>query len=418
MNTNYDVVVVGCGPIGITTACTIKALQPEVNICVVDKRADATRNHGLKINSSSVAKIQAVLTNSLDGYDSEEQKQNTNRLNGIFGGWSGQFVRTTKIEADLIEEATRMGITVLRGKDYGVTKENFDAFLEETPNDELPYELTTLQKIFKHAKIVIGADGAHSTTREVAMGGRLVDQETLRHLVELKYQTDGNVQPRGYFEASTASSVHGRLDFESMNKTSSEGRKPVTLHVFIDESTFDALRQTDESGNLKGVFGNSWTLEELRKEALTNKKIKALHEQFKTHLEGLHSRDGGCYDEKISTLKMEIYRSEECFKLYKGKYVLLVGDAESGIVLEGGFNKGLKGAAVCASAVSEFFKWGTPVSTDIPDEFVAYQEQIQQIFVEDKNWAKTKNKALTLAELAASGTNIMLDTSSTGCSLL
>src|SRR5439155_22268782 len=122
----------------------------------------------------------------------------------------------------------------------------------------------------------------------------------------------------------------------------------------------------DANGQLKGVFGNSWTLDEIRQRARNHPKVMAVYKNFKRYLRLVERRKGSCFDEKISTLDMTIYRSAESVKRYEGKYVMLVGDANSGMVLERGFNKGLKEAAIAAQAVSAFFNRAPAESEDIP----------------------------------------------------
>jgi 2-polyprenyl-6-methoxyphenol hydroxylase-like FAD-dependent oxidoreductase len=127
MQPNYDVVVVGAGPIGITTACTLKAIHNHLNICVIDKRPEPVRNHGLHINGDSVDKIQQMLESNLNesAYANPEGIKN---LRTIFEGWRESFIRTSQIENDLAKTAHQMGITLLRDKDCAVTEANF-AFL-------------------------------------------------------------------------------------------------------------------------------------------------------------------------------------------------------------------------------------------------------------------------------------------------
>lgn len=383
---NYDVVIVGAGPIGITTACTIKAKNPEIAVCVIDKRPKPTRNHGLSIKSDSVDAIQRVLQERIVDPNAVAN------LGAIFQGWSNNFIRTVKIEEDLRQEAEKMKVTVLRGKEYEVTPAHFEGELD---------------KIFQSARIIIGADGAHSVVRKAVMHDRLVDEETLRHLIELKYQTEGQAKPRSMFEASSAAVQHGRLDFESMSKTQRAELKPVTLHIFVNEPTFDAMRVEDTQGNLKGVPGNTWTLSELNSKKDHN--VYSVYRQLMSHVENVKERGGGCYDEQISTLIMNIYRSEEAVKEHKGKIVMLVGDAESGIVLEGGFNKGLKGAAACAEHVINY------LNTSNPAVLLSYQEKMVEIFNEAKNWAKFKNTALDVIGTSAASSHTTYESSSSNC---
>lgn len=389
---NIDVVVIGAGPIGITTASSLKALNPQLNICVLDKRAVATRNHGLKINADSVDKIQQTLLKVHGG-------ANVLRLNAIFQGWSGQFIRTVKIEEDLAIEAKAMGVTLLRGPEYEVKESEFNALCDGTSDNE------TLQRIFRSAQVIIGADSAHSVVRKVAMNDELVDEEVLRYLAELKYQTDSATKPRSYLAASSASVKHGNLSFESMNKTSNTQTKPVTLHIFIDKPVFDSLRPADSDGNLKGVYGNSWTLAELEVAAKTDRNIRKIFNQFTSYLESVDD----FADEKISTLEMRIFRSSHSALHYRNKQVLLVGDAESGIVLEGGFNKGLKGAAECAFTVNEYFLHQDQAI------FHTYEKNMVDIFENERAWTRLKDNALSVLATSAASSH---ETSSTSSSCI
>lgn len=394
INTNYDVVIVGAGPIGITTACTLKALHKDLKICVLDKNAESKRNHGLSVGYDSVGKIHEIINAALAAPDAMTNTANLTALKEIFKNWKNSFIRTSKIEQDLAKTAKEFGIEVLRDKAYEVSESNFDQLFDKEV--EQP---TQLQQIFSKAKVVIGADGTHSAVRKKAMGDKLTDQAVMQYLIELKYQTDGNMEPRSSKEASFEASVCGHVDFESMNKKPSEENKPVTLHIVTDKETYESLREVGKDGKLKGVFGNSWTLADLKEKGKTDEKIKKVYQQCQHHLQNIAERGGHCYDEKISTLELQVFRSEESVKEYKGKYVLLAGDANSAMVLERGFNKGLQEAALCAQAVADFFKEKPATKPDqVPHQFTSYQDKVRKIFISEIRWAKFKNALLSVAQ--------------------
>ncbi|MBA3237664.1 MAG: hypothetical protein H0T62_04845 [Parachlamydiaceae bacterium] len=109
MLTPYDVIIAGCGPIGSTLACTLKAIDHDLRRCVVDKRNKPGRNHGLKINSDSVDKIQHLLQTTLDNQSTRANPESINILKTKFEGWRDNFIRTSQIEMDLTETAESMG---------------------------------------------------------------------------------------------------------------------------------------------------------------------------------------------------------------------------------------------------------------------------------------------------------------------
>lgn len=375
----FDVVVFGAGPVGITTACALKAMNQNLRICVLDKRPEPQRNHGLNIRRDSVSKINEILDEAF--FSPTANVSDIKELKRIFANWNENFIRTNKIENDLAKTAARMGVEVVRDKECEINENYLNQRVTRNSN-------YTMYKIIRSAMVLIGADGSHSIVRKTVMKDKLADEKTLQYLIELKYQTEGKVTPRSWWEGSIEGSKCGNLDIESMNRKKCEEKKPVTLHIFVDKATYDLFRET-QNGKMKGVFGNSWSLNEIKERAKKNPKIKRVYQTFRRHLNGIEKRGGQCYEEKISTLEMRIYRSKNAVKKYKDKYVLLAGDSNSGMILERGFNKGLKEASLCAQAVSTFFTNRT-AAKKMPKEFIRYQKETRAIFKQEKWWAELK----------------------------
>ncbi len=310
---NYDVVVIGAGPVGIATACSIKAVNNSIQICVLDKLARRERHHEVLVKADTIEKIQYVLSEAQKNYFSAND--NVDRLMGVIRNWKDRVIPISKIEADLAGEARRMGVKVLRGKEYEVGEALLDS--------------EGLERIFSAAKVIIGADGPDSVVRRVVMP---VDVKK-GHAVALSYKTEGG-----------ASHI---------------------LQVSVKKETFDAL-----------CLKNSWTLEELRAEEEQN--IKEIYQRLQAYTNGMKARMIQCLEEKVSTLEMSIFRSEPCAMFYRGKWVLLVGDAESRAALGNGFSKGLRGAAACANTVTTFF------SPNYVDEtlFKEHKQIMKRIFEE------------------------------------
>ncbi len=411
LNSNYDVVIVGAGPVGLTTACTLKALNKNINICILEKHDKNSRSHGLHVQGDSVGKIRGILNEALKNQNGSANQDEIKKLEDIFAEWwKNSFPRTNEIQDRLIDVATKMGISILRGKEYEVNDKNYDLLFEpnkilkeidfheeETIDEKLSDTEKKLHAIFEKAQVIVGADGAHSYIRKRVMNNKLLGEKTLQYLIELKYETDGKTIPRNSFESSKEGSLCGQLDFETISKSSKQGKKPATLHIFTDKETYENLRQK-VNGRLKGVFGNSWTLKEIKDKAKSNPKIKLIYQTFIKHLKSVKERGGSCEDEKISTLELRIFRSEDSLKKFGDKFVLLAGDANSGMVLERGFNKGLMEGALCAKAISEAFSTET-IFENMPHQFLSYQEETRKIFENERWWSEFKMSWINAAQL-------------------
>ncbi len=409
---HYDVVFIGTGPVALTTATILKTINKDIRICLLDKRPDPTRNHGLKIRENSVANISALFTEMLQFENKLLDREGITNLCKVFITWKDAFIRTSVIEDTLLVEARNLGIDIKRGKIFDITDAKMEHMLDQDDLSDSA-EIRLLKDICKNASVIIGSDGAHSNVRSKVMGNKLLDQQTLQHLIELKYQTDGNAKPRSYKEATKESLICGHIDVESMNNKPSDEKKPVTLHIFTDKQTYDALREQDENGNTKGIFANPYNLSEIKLKAQNDSKILKVYQIFIQHLKSIQDRGGTFYDEKISTLDMTIYRSEKSVELYKGKFVLLVGDANAGMVLEAGFNKGLQEAVLCAKAVNEFFCKKQGNFTVIPQEFVDYDKKTTEIFEAEKAFALRKNIGLNLGITTVASTGALYQTTKT-----
>jgi 2-polyprenyl-6-methoxyphenol hydroxylase-like FAD-dependent oxidoreductase len=352
LNTKFDVIVVGAGPIGSAMASILSSIHPApLKIAVLDDREKTTRDYGLKVGRDSIDFLQEILK--------KYPNSNTQSMETLFEKWRSRFVRVNEIQTILIEKAKELGIEVLLGKDYRVTEENLG---------NLPTE------------IVIGADGAHSTVRKTVMEDQRVGVKAMEYILELKFETEGKTRPRSIKEASFASSTAGDFNFESMSEYDPASSKPVTYRMFISKETFQNLRKEE-----RGTFKKPWSLQELEDIAKDNTDIAETVEKIDQYLEYLRSRGGECINGKISVLPLEIYRSKESVKFHQGKAVVLAGDSNSGLILYRGFNKGLKEAALCAQAVSNY------ILTKDFSHLANYQAQTHALFANEAWWAEFKD---------------------------
>lgn len=153
----------------------------------------------MRIQSDSVNRIQKVLDEALANQDGYVDIAHIGKLKTIFGKRQTQFVKTSQIESELGELGQSIGIDIFRGADYGILAEGMAVLFEPGENQELSERQQKLKAIFKNAKVVVGADGAHSEVRKAVMGKQevdpkttktvikdhVVDQQTLQYLIEL-----------------------------------------------------------------------------------------------------------------------------------------------------------------------------------------------------------------------------------------
>lgn len=390
-----DVVYIGAGPVGISSACALKALNPSLKITVLDKRPVATRTHGLKVEKDSIDAFNKVLKEALKSSETPEQKQHIENLRKQFLSWKKHFVKTNEIEEKIAELAKEMGITIIRDA----------AFTQELASEKLPGLLsqpgeTVAQKMLSSAKVIIGADGAHSDVRKAFMHDEKVHSQNLQYVVELKYQTDGSARPMNKGLAKMVAKQEGVVAFHGMNRRPQEGSKPATLHLFVDEATVKLLRTTDpQTGKPRGNAQAPWSLAELKEKAASEPKLRRLYKTLKRNLKAAEKTGGTFKDEKIATLDLTIYRSRDAVVHQKGKTILLAGDANSGMILQRGFNKGLKEAALAAKAIDRHLR--NPNEQQKP--FEAYQQRTRRIFASERRKALFKNFWINIANRFARG---------------
>ncbi len=357
-----DVAVIGAGPVGLATACTLKVLNRDINISVFEKRVEATREHALRIQNDSIR----ALVRTLKSSPFKDQEQTA--LIELFQGWKGKSIPTTEIQDKLTKKAHDLGIRVFKGPEYAVEKDGFDRFVQET-----------------QAKVIIGTDGARSQVRQ-ALKIQLASEFTLSYLLELKYKTD-EVRPRKLLDASFQYIEAKGFDFETVGRRKEPGQPiTVSLHKFIKEEIYLSLRNTEGEAE-KGSYENPWTMQELKSLRNDDPNIQSIYHHFTRYFADHDFGEGDYFREKIIAFPLKIYRSETVAERHGQSIVLLAGDASSGMVLERGVNKGFIEASHCANAVNEFFKTrafeNMPSDDLLPHMFQNYQEKARSLIFND-----------------------------------
>ncbi|MBJ7449445.1 MAG: FAD-dependent monooxygenase [Parachlamydiales bacterium] len=399
---SQKVVIAGAGPVGLALACTLKSQNKYSDITVYDKRPDPYlefdankhRTHGLRISRDAISFFNKILKKEIK-HNPNINVSGAKDLQKQFSGWKGRFVRTHQIQSALSEKAKKLGVKVLYN--CGISAQD----LESLKNHDLE-SLNQVQKDLKEAQVIIGCDGSHSPVRDTLLKEKLSDVKMMQHLLELKFNTHVNVRQRSSKTASIHNAECEEVDFESIGQAGEDGLKPGTLHLVIDEATFNALRpkktsiktgDSETESIKKGDSAHPWNLAELKLAAQTDRRIEKVYKTLMHYVASLHKRRGDCINERISTLPLEIYRAENVCNVVNGKVVAICGDASSGLIYERGFNKGIKEAGLCALAVSDFFKSQADLTqklSTLPQSFKRYNQQSKDLFVSERRWITFK----------------------------
>jgi len=377
----YDVAIIGGGPGGIALACALGALS-KLKIVVVDKRPKTTRDHSLRIYPDGIDKIIDLIDRHLKN---KPMNLNAQMLKEQLLKWRNHSVRTSFIEETLTKFAReKLNIEVHRDKKHTVDRKTFDAFIAHTG-----------------ARVIIGADGDKSEVKQ-AIGATRVEEVTLNHLLELKYNVKKNIDPRGKMDSCIQASVAEGWDFETMGKVEKDKPTTISLHKFIDLETHESLlskRTIEINGKptqiTKGTPEYAWNMQELGELSTASKIYQHITHYFEDH--GLEPKD---YElERIVTFPMIVGRSSVSAILYQEKIALLLGDANSIMVLNRGVNKAFNEVALCCEEIIEYFET-IPDSppTQLPEQFERYQKNARLLFENEKWWAVWKNRLLIASE--------------------
>lgn len=459
---NNNIVIIGAGPIGLATAIQLKSLNKNYNITIIEGRKEFTRGYALKVNRDSVKKIVATLDNCLKTADSSnprlgearnstilsemKRRKKTEDVKKIFSGWGNRRVRINDMQTNLLEQAKSLGINI----EYGSISHQDLQNLKNAGSDTL-----------KNADIIIGADGAHSAVRTVIWGQKI--ENNYQYFAQLKQDVASQTKQRTMTQFLKRAFTTGSVDIEFMGRaTNTPGLKNNTFATFVDEDIYNIIRSpiTDEDGcqvldknnkpMYRGQYGTEWTINELKGKAAelpegnsktklcnfihnlekyqTNLKRSSITSEAKKNSAGPHeagspegtknnetavkdaqsaedtektkpSNDPG--EAKINAIELTTYVSTETVGKQGEKILMLVGDANSGLIFERGFNKGLKEAALCATAINTYFnnrmnseEQRINSNDALPQEIISYEKDSRELYKKEKQMVKAKNIAI------------------------
>lgn len=396
----YDIVHIGAGPTGLANACLIKALDPNKRICVLDKRAETTRDFGLVLTKDSMDKILSLLKSI------PQPNDNVRKLRETYQTWRKQgVVRTSAIENTLTKIALEMGIAVLRGPQYGITDTvDENKVVLETAKDKMSRLMNKEPKtdgenylcnIFKNAKVIVGVDGARSTVREF-IGATKTDESNLNWVIQLKYQTKGWFQPSPKIQKTSVLSTEEHIVIEQISRQTGSAYKPATVQIFVDEETCEAFVHRDKNGEIKkGDSARPWTIQEIEQRALSDAHPKTyrVYEMMVRQLGRAESHHGVPKEAKVSILPIGLYRSTTAWAEKEGKIFVTAGDAYAGLALRRGANNGQKAAAMLAETVIDY------LNNKNKNAFENYNRDLEAMTKNEMKWIKRRASALSFLDI-------------------
>jgi hypothetical protein len=317
---NPHVVIIGGGPVGLWTAVQTKILLPGASIVIIEKYKEYKRSHVLRLNKMSMVRAPA---------HSDLQKL-IDRIPKV--------VRTNVLEDELLTLAKKLDISIVYKNITDVRKE--------------------IHEMFPGCMAVIGADGSHSITREQIFGGAMSVQETLKQIVEIKYEVNGPTRKLNF--VTEFYPTQKMIDFiteESVGKIR-DGKTPVTVRFLVTKKIYEQMKDA--------TFKNPFYVPTHR-DRIPEKLLEAiiLWINVRKHCTKEERVDGS---EKISALHLDVYQSDKVTYEDKEHHraYFLVGDAAFGVPFFRALNNGLlcgsKLAFCLNDLLSEHLKSYTPKS--------------------------------------------------------
>jgi len=358
-----EVVIVGGGPVGLYTACQLKIRKPETEITIVDKHGTYQRKHLLHLSHASLAgapkddRIQEVL-----------QRFKGHRPSGIFSKSSTIPVNT--IEKELAELASGLGIRVLKN-----TRIDEDS---------------DLKAAFPQARIIIGADGAHSTVRKIIGADNMKSAHQLNHIIQFKYLVEGETRKLDSFKESyPASKTVGHLIEEHVGKPNDEGQTPVTLRMFVSAEEYEKVQDAS--------FRNPYKLNQLPR------SLRQKCEEWRTLRYSRTQEQVVVGSENITATPLGTYASPLIVKRDGDLTYCLVGDAAFGVPFFRSLNNGFLSATKLAGRISYALE-----NPDQQDRILhSYSRFVKNLAMKEIAVANAKNAGIKFAELIVGFNRLM-----------
>ncbi|WP_244940954.1 hypothetical protein [Legionella sainthelensi] len=271
-----DVIFIGAGPIGLLGAIQLKLQFPEKEILMFEKYEIPIRNHAMYVEQSSFA-----------GMDKR------NGFGEILESIHSKVI-ISDLEKKLREYATSIGIKI----QYQEVK-----------------DLNELKKLYPETDYFVGSGGLRGIIHPQVFNGENQINEPLRYAVEVKYKASGTTRALNKVTELPGVLAYTKHLVSEYVGHLKEGQTPISLRVFIDESTYQAMKGA--------TFKTPYTLTD------KDKIPSNLYETIATYLKGRRHLADEIIEEdtlKISTITLSLYASKDFCKKVDGKIFFQIGE--------------------------------------------------------------------------------------------
>lgn len=292
-----DILFVGGGPVGLWTASQIKARRPDLNVTILERHSKYQRKHVLIINPKSFDGM--VDHPRLREFAEMVKKTNT--------------IATSCIESELKSIARGLGVKIVRKRVKAPEK---------------------LKDTYKKAKLIVGADGAHSLVRQKIFNDELSEKKTLSHIIEVKYETEGAGNQTPFSVRCCLKHLSASWLSEHVGKRRENGKTPITIRLAVSQREYNKIKSTG-----KATFKKPLILEsEEGRELIPSRIQKTIDKWFETKKKLFNENASNV---KITATNLDVYRSKSFEKMHAGASYALVGDAAFGVPFFRSLNNGL-----------------------------------------------------------------------------
>lgn len=301
-----DVVFVGGGPVALWTAIQTKLQAPQANIVILEKYTEYQRIHNLFIEAASLnSSCQSPLFKDL-----------------VQSLKSSRTISTKELERTLAVLVEKVGVTIQR---------NIEIL---NPTNDL--------KPFSKAKVVVGADGAHSIMRQYIVDKPAEEclevQKNLHYIADLTYTE--KKEPISMIQKMSVNSTVGNCIYEIHSNKSQK----TTLRTFISADSYEKMKNATRK-TPKNIYSDEVDAS-VRQEYLTFLKSK-YHDNFEQYVD--------LNDAAVTTTTLGSYISKKLVRKENDRICCLVGDAAFGVPFFRSLNNGFISGTKLAQTIAAVF---------------------------------------------------------------